>query len=196
MIYVVGLDHYNAVLFENNKVNAMLESVKLFEQLVNSRFFYHSKIILFFNKDDIFRKKLRIDNVPLSACFSEIGQWPNKDEYWIYPHFKDNSSLTQNENDANFECYHDDAIKFIQTIFTTRNRSKKFLYKHVTIASQERFVERVFWDVENIIIRSHMKMAGLINMDKNSVKVSNQTVSEMQQLELPYVSTMMYKNAK
>ena len=184
---MVALNHYNAVLFEDNKVNAMFESVELFEDLINEKWFRRSEVILLLNKDDLFRDKLRVDNIPLSTCFSKEGGWPNEDEYWIYPHFYNDPNLTDAENDQHFEAYHADTITFIEDIYKRRNHdSAKLIYRHVTIATDEKHVEKVFWDVQNIVVRGNMTHAGLISTDPNS----NQKNTIPQSMKLQYVTQM------
>lgn len=79
MLFVVGLSDYDAILFEDSKTNAMLESVNVFEKTVNGQFGdVNLAIFLILTKDDLFRSKLRHEKVPLSKCFSEKGNWQRK----------------------------------------------------------------------------------------------------------------------
>merc|ERR1711998_535418 len=52
MLFVVSLTGYNQVLFEDSGMNRMEESLKLFEQTVNSLFFQDKEVFIFFNKKD------------------------------------------------------------------------------------------------------------------------------------------------
>lgn len=47
----------------------MLESLSLFESIVNSRWFIHTSIMLFLNKVDLFQAKLT--RVPLNKYFPD-----------------------------------------------------------------------------------------------------------------------------
>jgi guanine nucleotide-binding protein G(i) subunit alpha len=58
IIFCVALSEYDQVLLEESKQNRMLESLILFESVINSRWFVRSSIILFLNKVDIFKSKL------------------------------------------------------------------------------------------------------------------------------------------
>lgn len=49
----------------------MMESLVLFESVVNSRWFLRTSIILFLNKIDLFRAKL--PKVPLDRYFPDYG---------------------------------------------------------------------------------------------------------------------------
>lgn len=54
-------------LYEDDSVNRTTESLSLFEQICNSPFFKDTTIVLFLNKADIFREKLKTS--PLSHRF-------------------------------------------------------------------------------------------------------------------------------
>jgi GTPase SAR1 family protein len=60
---------YDQVLFEDGVTNRMHEALQLFRDVCNSVWFKDSAIILFLNKDDLFRKKIK--SVPLRVCFPE-----------------------------------------------------------------------------------------------------------------------------
>lgn len=49
----------------------MLESLSLFESIVNSRWFLHTSIMLFLNKVDLFKTK--VVRVPLGKFFPDYG---------------------------------------------------------------------------------------------------------------------------
>lgn len=49
--------------------NRMEESLKLFESIINNRWFIETSVILFLNKKDLFEEK--ITNSPLTICFPD-----------------------------------------------------------------------------------------------------------------------------
>ena len=49
----------------------MMESLVLFESVINSRWFIKTSIILFLNKIDVFKKKL--PKIPLEKYFPDYG---------------------------------------------------------------------------------------------------------------------------
>ena len=73
------------VLFEDETQNRMEEALQLFDQIVNSKWFKTTAMILFMNKRDLFEMKLV--KKPLSKYFPEygasvrsfctLGQWTN-----------------------------------------------------------------------------------------------------------------------
>ena len=74
--FSVGLG-YDLVLAEDEEMNRMIESMKLFDSICNNKWFVETSIILFLNKKDLFEDK--IAKSPLTICFSEYsGMYPIK----------------------------------------------------------------------------------------------------------------------
>ena len=69
LLYVVAISEYDQFLMEDTRVNRMVESMELFEELVNSIWFRDIAVIFFLNKIDIFKEKIK--KVPLSKYFPE-----------------------------------------------------------------------------------------------------------------------------
>lgn len=57
------------VLAEDEEMNRMIESLKLFDSICNSKWFVETSIILFLNKKDLFEEKIK--RSPLTICFPE-----------------------------------------------------------------------------------------------------------------------------
>eukprot|EP00483_Globobulimina_turgida_P000476 UN00476 len=69
VIFVASLSCYDEVMFEDDSQNAMADSIELFEEICNLRWFIQTAMILFLNKKDLFAAK--IQKVPISVCFDE-----------------------------------------------------------------------------------------------------------------------------
>nr|AAB24072.2 G-protein alpha i subunit [Homarus americanus] len=69
IIFVVALSGYDLVLAEDEEMNRMIESMKLFDSICNNKWFVETSIILFLNKKDLFEQK--ITKSPLTICFPE-----------------------------------------------------------------------------------------------------------------------------
>lgn len=63
------LSRYDQVLFEDETQNRMMESLLLFEEIVNLKYFRKTGFIVFFNKNDLFKEKIK--KVDLKVCFPE-----------------------------------------------------------------------------------------------------------------------------
>lgn len=69
IIFCVALSGYDLVLAEDEEMNRMVESMKLFDSICNSKWFVETSIILFLNKKDLFQEKIL--SSPLTICFPE-----------------------------------------------------------------------------------------------------------------------------
>jgi guanine nucleotide-binding protein G(i) subunit alpha len=105
IIYVSNLDDYHDVLFEDETTNRLQESLKLFESLVNSRWFVQSKIIMLFTNIDLFVKTL--------------AKKPLKD---YYPDYLGGEDATE-------------ASKYLLRRFHQRNHARLDLYPFVVEAT-------------------------------------------------------------
>ncbi|XP_070558133.1 guanine nucleotide-binding protein G(i) subunit alpha-3-like [Ptychodera flava] len=133
IIFCVALSEYDLVLAEDEEMNRMHESRKLFESTLNSGWFEDTSFILFLNKKDIFEEK--IGRSSLTICFPEYTG-PNT---------------------------YDDASEFIQAKFEECNlKPDREIYTHFTCATDTKNIEHVFNDVTDIIIRSSLKACHLI----------------------------------
>eukprot|EP01084_Bolivina_argentea_P027324 50796_1 len=60
------------------------------------------------------------------------------------------------------ECYQE-SIEFIKDEFIKKNKyQNRVIFSHVTVAIDIESIEKVFWDVQNIVIRCGLKRGGLI----------------------------------
>ena len=66
---------YDLVLAEDEEMNRMTESMKLFDSICNNKWFVDTSIILFLNKKDLFEEKIR--HSQLSVCFPEYKGMSN-----------------------------------------------------------------------------------------------------------------------
>lgn len=71
IIFCVALSEYDQVLLEESNQNRMMESLVLFDSVVNSRWFMRTSIILFLNKVDLFKQKL--GRSPLGNYFPDYS---------------------------------------------------------------------------------------------------------------------------
>jgi len=160
VLFVCALNHYHAVLFEDEKKNALHEAIELFTEICNSKWFRKSEMILFLNKDDLFKEKIRA-GISLRECFSVEKGWHKKPwsgEFDYQPMGDDPVDDSQRFN----EC-HTAAIKFIQDAFMeVNNNQSRVIFCHVTCATDQETVQKVFWDVQNIVIRSNLRRGGLM----------------------------------
>jgi guanine nucleotide-binding protein subunit alpha len=94
----------------------MLESISLFESVVNSRWFLHTSIMLFLNKVDLFKAK--VARVPLERYFPDYGGNYSNGKYKYQLLF----NILLGGNNIN------KAVKYILWRFLQANRPKLNVY--------------------------------------------------------------------
>eukprot|EP00485_Elphidium_margaritaceum_P011667 CAMPEP_0202689840 /NCGR_PEP_ID=MMETSP1385-20130828/5026_1 /ASSEMBLY_ACC=CAM_ASM_000861 /TAXON_ID=933848 /ORGANISM="Elphidium margaritaceum" /LENGTH=385 /DNA_ID=CAMNT_0049345043 /DNA_START=29 /DNA_END=1186 /DNA_ORIENTATION=+ len=142
VLFMASLSCFDQGLYENVHTNALHETLRLWDEILNSRWFRPTAIILFLNKSDLFRYKLEQKQKKLHACFD--GSNDEFDEY---------------KGDDSF----DDGVQFILSQFLKLNRNAtREIYHHVTCATDKDNVERVFNDVQNIVVNAALKRSGLV----------------------------------
>jgi len=133
IIFCVAMSGYDLVLAEDEEMNRMMESMKLFDSICNNKWFVETSIILFLNKKDLFEDKIR--HSPLTICFPEY-KGPNT---------------------------YEDSAAYIQMKFENLNkrREQKEVYTHFTCATDTNNVQFVFDAVTDVIIKNNLKDCGL-----------------------------------
>ncbi|ORX96113.1 G protein alpha subunit [Basidiobolus meristosporus CBS 931.73] len=132
IIFCVALSEYDQVLLEESEQNRMIESITLFESVVNSRWFLRTSVIFFLNKIDLFREKL--PRVPLENYFPEYTGGPD---------------ITK-------------AAKYILWRFTQTNRAKLNIYPHLTQATDTSKIRIVFAAVKETILQNALRDSGIL----------------------------------
>jgi guanine nucleotide-binding protein G(i) subunit alpha len=108
--------------------------MKLFESICNNKWFTETSIILFLNKKDLFREKIKVS--PLTICFPEYA------------------------GSNTFE----EASQYIEAKFEELNKSPKTkqIYTHFTCATDTENIQFVFSAVTDVIIKNNLKDCGLL----------------------------------
>jgi len=123
IIFVGSLSEYDLKCYEDDQTMRMKESLFLFDEITNSKFFKDTPIILLLNKDDLFKKK--IIEVDLSVCFDN------------YDGGKD----------------YEKAIKFIEEQFRKQNHDEtkdKRIKTFVTTATDQDSIKKIFNSIKDI----------------------------------------------
>lgn len=71
-MFIISLSDYNQTLWEDETTNRMLEAEKLFGEMLNNVFFRETPFIVFFNKLDLFKEKLK-KKVSLAEAYKEYS---------------------------------------------------------------------------------------------------------------------------
>lgn len=132
IIYLVSLSEYDQTLFEDGVTNRMVESMNLFDQICNMKWFMNVTLILFLNKKDIFEQKIK--QVNINAAFPA---YTGPQEYQA-------------------------ALNFITAKFLEINKSPdRKIYPYTTCATDTENVKVVFKVVKDTILSAALKASGL-----------------------------------
>ncbi|EIN03535.1 G-protein alpha subunit [Punctularia strigosozonata HHB-11173 SS5] len=132
IIFCTALSEYDQGLLEANNQNRMVESLVLFDSVINSRWFLRTSIVLFLNKIDVFRQK--ITKVPLERYFPEYTGGPDINK----------------------------AAKYILWRFMQTNRARLSVYPHLTQATDTSNIRLVFAAVKETILQNALKDSGIL----------------------------------
>jgi len=125
VLFFVALSEYDLKLYEDDDTNRMHESLKLFDDICNSKWFYNIPIILFLNKMDLFKEKIK--KVNITAAF------PDYDGPQTFA----------------------DASEYIQNQFLMVNDNpEKGVYPHITCATNTDNIKTVFISVKSIVLQA------------------------------------------
>lgn len=136
-IFVVSLAEYDQVLYEDRDKNRLQESLELFDEICNSKWFVSTSILLFLNKRDLFDQKYGEKHIPLNSS----GLFPDAPK------------------DTDVEV----GIDWIaQKFLTVRKHKEREIYVHVTTATDPKNVRTVFDTCKNIILKRNLEASGFL----------------------------------
>jgi len=134
IIFVVAMSEYDLKLEEDLVTNRMAESLKLFNDVVNNRWFAQTNVILFLNKKDIFEKKIK--KVPLTVCFPEYT------------------------GPQEFDAAADYILNKFQGMNKTAGPQVRHIYSHRTCATDTQNIQTVWLVVSDIFLANNLRTAG------------------------------------
>ncbi|KAM7008943.1 guanine nucleotide-binding protein subunit alpha-12a [Tautogolabrus adspersus] len=129
ILFMVSSSEYDQVLMENRTTNRLVESMNIFEAIVNNRLFLNVSIILFLNKTDLLVEKIR--TVDIRKNFPEFRGDPRRLE---------------------------DVQAFLVQSFSRKRRNRgKPLFHHFTTAIDTENIRFVFHAVKDTILQENLK---------------------------------------
>ena len=128
VLFLVACSGFNQTILEDRVTNRLIESLNIFETIVNNRCFRHITIIIFFNKYDLLQDKIQKSNI------SEF-----------FPNFRGDPRNLDHVKGFLIGLY--DEVR--------RNLRQDF-YHHFTTATNTENIKKVFKDVKDSILKSHI----------------------------------------
>jgi guanine nucleotide-binding protein subunit alpha len=139
VIFLTAINEYDMVLEEDVKTNRLLESLTLWHALTCAPHFKSTPFILFLNKSDLFKQK--IEKGPLSEVFLDFNEVTSAPEF------------------ATLNLY-DKSWNYILRQFKSRFGGFKFFH-HVTNVLDTKLCQKVFENVQHVIIELALSRVGL-----------------------------------
>jgi GTPase SAR1 family protein len=131
VIFVAALSEYDQVLYEDEKENRLHEAIRVFDNICNNKYFESTAMILFLNKEDLFREKIK--HIHLSVCFEEY------------------------HDENTFEA----ASAYVKQRFLDVNKGQKMIFPHLTNATDTRNIQRVFEACRIVVLKGNLDKLGL-----------------------------------
>ena len=102
LLYVIPLNHYCEVLFEEETQNALWESLDVLNDILEGTWFRKTPVIILLNKEDLFRESI-LEGYQLRDCFdADPTNHPNAKWEGAYEEFSKYTDIEWN-SDAHFE---------------------------------------------------------------------------------------------
>ncbi|KAM9792127.1 guanine nucleotide-binding protein subunit alpha-12a isoform 1-T1 [Neosynchiropus ocellatus] len=129
ILFMASSSEYDQVLMEDRRTNRLVESMSIFETIVNNKLFLNVSIILFLNKTDLLADKIRA--VDIRKHFPEFRGDPRRLE---------------------------DVQTFLVQSFSRKRRNRgKPLFHHFTTAVDTENIRFVFHAVKDTILQENLK---------------------------------------
>ncbi|KAM8879542.1 guanine nucleotide-binding protein subunit alpha-12a [Spinachia spinachia] len=129
ILFMVSSSEYDQVLMEDRRTNRLVESMNIFETIVNNKLFLNVSIILFLNKTDLLVEKIR--TVDIRKNFPEFRGEPRRLE--------------------------DVQVFLVQSFSRKRRNRGKPLFHHFTTAVDTENIRFVFHAVKDTILQENLK---------------------------------------
>ncbi|TGZ81564.1 guanine nucleotide binding protein, alpha subunit [Ascodesmis nigricans] len=128
LLFLVAISGYDQCLVEDKDANQMQEALMLFESIVNSQWFVSTSVILFLNKIDLFKEKLR--HTPVRKYFPEY---------------------------SGPDTSYDHSYSYFQDSFNRLNRNPKKIYIHPTNATDTNLLKITMASVQDIVLQKNLE---------------------------------------
>jgi hypothetical protein len=155
ILFCCAISEYDQFLYEDETVNRMEESLRLFKDVCNSEWFDYTSVILFLNKDDIFTEKLARLDLTVCKVFADYQGSQLVQSFPPFFFFFFAHSTTGGKN-------HDAAIAYIKHKFCEQCAKSKQIYFHITTATNTNNIQAVFISVKDILVSQSLMKIGVL----------------------------------
>lgn len=157
VIFVAAISEYDQFLYEDDQMHRMDESILLFDEVCNERAFRGTSLILFLNKNDLFREKLK--KIPI-----RVDDGPRKRYVDFEGPFVDIGGESAVDENPQFEEAYKAAKDYFLNLFVKRNQqSHREIYHHTTCATDSKNIKFVFGACKDIIFKGNLRGSGFMD---------------------------------
>jgi len=157
VIFVAAVNEYDQVLYEDENMKRMDETLMLFHEVCNAKHFSNSSIILFLNKSDLFRSKLA--RVPLRIASGPKARY----EDFAGPYVKIGDPVDGVEGSAAYEAAYEAATAYFLSLFQRQKENPdREMYSHITCATDTSNIRIVFSACKETVLKSHLRGSGFL----------------------------------
>jgi len=132
VIFFAALDEYDLFLEEDEQANRFNESVELFRLISSTEFLKNSSWILFMNKSDILKEKLK--RYPINKFFHDVDEKDGKDFDYV--------------------------VNYLRTKFVKSWKGQTELFHFVTCNIDTDITQKTFKSVHAMLVQDALKDAG------------------------------------
>ena len=140
VMFVASLTCYDEFPCRDMRRNAMTDQLGLFDDIINDYWLSKIAIVLLLNKKNLFADKIK--RIPLSKCESFATYRGAPDSF-------------------------DQTTRYICKAFTSldQNPTRRNIFTHLTCATDTDNVEKIFADVQHIVIEASLLQKGLMEWE-------------------------------
>jgi GTPase SAR1 family protein len=149
-LFCASLSEYDQVLFEDESMNRTKESLRLWKEVCNNKWFARSSFVLFLNKSDLLREKIEneteVDGKSrLSLTFPDYSGPPRN--YDAALAFLREKYLEQSQSIS---------------VASAMNPHPKTIYVHITCATDTNQMHLVFHDIRQSIVKEALAKSDIL----------------------------------
>jgi hypothetical protein len=157
VIFVAAISEYDQFLYEDDQMYRMDEAVILFDEVCNLKHFRNTSMILFLNKNDLFREKLK--KIPVRIVDGTNRRY----EDFKGPYVNVGSPDAEFGNPS-YEAAYEAARDYFLALFLRRNQQpQKEIYHHLTCATDTGNIRVVFNACKDIILKGNLRNSGFMD---------------------------------
>ncbi|KAF8973195.1 guanine nucleotide-binding protein alpha-4 subunit [Flammula alnicola] len=138
IIFLVPISGFNEVLLEDHSVNKLEDSTLLWKHIVSNPLLLNTQIVLFLNKIDLFKAKLRA-GIRFSNYVVSYGDRPN-----------------------DYEATSSYIRKKFGHLFRQNSSAQRVFYSHLTSMTDSQSTHQILMNVKDMVIREMLQQSSLV----------------------------------